>query len=406
MNFPLFVAKKLTLQGKRSFTRFILRIAIVAVTLSVTVVLLSLGNLLGFKKEISEKVSGYAGHIQVKKYHISSGNESALQVIDSNLMASILAINGVKGVDAVIYKALILQSDSVFEGLMFKGVGHQYDLSFFEQYLEVGTLPTYLSDQDSYEILISAKTAASLQKKVGETLDLYVLDEENIRRRRPKISGIFNTGLQEFDQQFAICDLRMLQRIVGNDYNQLSAYEVQLNQFKNLDAMQQKIEENLPHELDAVTVKEQYGNLFQWLEIVDTNVLVIIILMILVAAINMVTVLLILIIDRVKMIGLLKSLGSTNRQISKIFSWKGFYILTFGLMIANGITIAFSMLQKNYKLIKLDPETYYMDAVPFYLPWQDWILVNLGALLIGFLFTLLPALLVTKLKPTEILRFG
>jgi lipoprotein-releasing system permease protein len=406
MNFPLFIAKKLTITGKRTFTKFILRIASIAVGLSVLVVLLSMGNLFGFKKEIREKVSGYAGHFQVKKYNLSKGSESSIIPVDTKLIQSIQSIDGVKSVDEVIYKAMILKSDSVFEGLVFKGVGSNYDLNFFKPYLKSGTLPKYQHDEDSYDILVSSKTANALEKEVGDILDLYVLDESDVRRRRPKIAGIYNTGLQEFDQQFAICDLRMLQRLVSTDYNVATSYEITINKFKNLDKIQDNIEDILPHDLDVISIREQYESIFQWLEIVDTNVVVIIVLMILVAVINIITVLLILIIDRIKMIGLLKALGSKTLQITKIFSWKGIYILISGLMVANVIALLFAFLQTKYKLIKLDPETYYMDAVPFYLPAKEWIVVNIGAILIGFLFTLVPAILISKLKPIEIFRFG
>jgi lipoprotein-releasing system permease protein len=405
MQFGYYIAKKLSFRQGKSFTRTITYLAITALSISICIVLIAFGILLGFKKEIREKVTGYAGDINVVAYQLTSGNESALITYKASTQDTLRAIDQVKDVQPYLHKAGILKTDSVLEGLIFKGVGSAYNLGFYKKYLTKGSLPLYTDSSDSYDILLSEHTASILDLDTGKRLDLFFVIDGNVRRRKPKISGIYNTGLQEFDKQFAICDLRMLQRIVGTDYSSISGYEISLKDFDEVDIVAREVKRRLEYQLTALTAKENYPTLFQWLEIVDTNVLVIIVLMFVVAAINIITVLLILIIDRIPMIGTLKSLGARHSQISSIFNWQGLYIIMGGLIAGNSIGLIFGYLQSHYKLISLSADTYYMDAVPFYLPWWVWLLINAGALLLCFLFTYIPVRLINRIRPSETIRF-
>lgn len=405
MLFGYYIANKLARKSEHSFTRTVVRLAIVAVSLSITVVVISFGILLGFKKEIREKVSGYAGHINISSFDLSQGNEHSQLMIDSNLMSEVGALDNVVSVKPFLNKAGILKTDSIIEGLIFKGVPYDYDMSFYEKYLVKGRMPNYSDTADSYEILISEQTANILEADTFDKLNLYFVEEGDVKRRRPVVVGIFNTGLQSFDKQFAVVDIRMLQRVLSRAYLIASGYQVMVNDFSKLDEITKEVDHSISATLQAKSVKEQYETMFQWLEIVDSNVLIIIILMFIVAVINMMTVLLILIIERVPMIGLFKALGTRDRKIMQIFSWQGVFILLGGLVLGNVIALSFAYIQQNYEVIKLSAETYYMDAVPFHLPLSYLLMINVGTIIAAYVFTWLPALIVSRIQPARSLQF-
>jgi len=221
----------------------------------------------------------------------------------------------------------------------------------------------------------------------------------------PLISGIFNTGLQEFDKQFAIAHLRSIQRIVNNDYSKAAGYEINVDQAEHVITIQNKLQNYLDYTYAINTVQDLYPAMFQWLDIVDTNVLVIIILMFIVAVINIITMLLILIIERIPMIGILKSMGAQSSKIGNIFNWQGAFILTAGLLIGNGVALGFASIQNKYSVIKLNAETYYMDAVPFYLPLDYLLYINVGALFVCFVFTYIPVRIIHRIHPAQSIRF-
>lgn len=406
MNLGLYIAKILRKQNAATFTAQVSKIATLAVFLSVFVILTSFGVLLGFKKEIRDKVAGYAGHILVKKYNLNQGVDNELFEIDKGVLKKLRQLPAVKQIYPTIQKPTIIQSDSVIEGIILKGVPADFDFSFFKKYLKKGHIPSYTDSTDSYEILISAFTANLLKLDTQDKVEMYIIEAGDVKKRKPKIVGIFDTGLQEFDKQFGVCDLRMLQRAITTDYTTCSGYEILLTDFDKMDKSQLQISEEIGYQFQAKSVKETYFSMFQWLKIVDTNVLIIVFLMLAVAGINVVTMLLIMVIDRIRMIGILKSMGAQNTQISSIFKWQGMYILAIGLILGNTVGLGLGYLQRTYKLMKLSAETYYMDAVPFHLPWSYILIINFGFILVTFLFIILPVLLVSKIKPTEILRFS
>ncbi len=405
MQFGYYIAKKLSLSKQHSFTKTITTLAIAAVSISICVVILAFGILLGFKQEIRAKVSGYAGDLSITSYQLSNGNENNILTIDSNLLRQLDSNDKVASIYPFLNKAGIIKSDSVLEGIMFKGVPANYNFSFYEKHLKRGTLPIYTDSIDNYDILLSEHTSEILGLDTGDRALLYFIDNGDVKRRRPKVVGIYNTGLQEFDKQFAIADLRVLQRVVGTDYNIAGGYEIKLKDFDDVDELQASIQNKIDYNLSTRSIKEIYPTIFQWLNMVDTNVIVIIVLMFVVAIINIVTVLLILIIDRIPMIGLLKSLGANTAKVLGIFNWQGIFILLGGLIVGNAIALSFAFLQLRYKLISLPADTYYMDAVPFHLPLSYIILINIGALVVCFIFTYLPVRIVSRIKPTQSINF-
>lgn len=407
MLFGFHIAKKLAQNSQHSFTKAITTLAVGAVSISIAVVLLSYGILFGFKKEIQEKVTGYAGHISVNMFDLSRGNEYQTLLLSDQVIEAIGSVEGVERVDPYLNKAGILKSDSVIQGLIFKGVGHSYDLSFYNKYLVRGKIPEYSETQDQYEILLSEMTADLLQVDTGDRIELFFIEKGEVKRRKPKVVGLFNTGLVTFDQQFGIAHIRMLQRVVGTNYDIASGYEVKIEDFNQLETLTNQIDDPdvIGISLKATHIKETYFTLFEWLEIVDSNVLIIIVLMFTVAIINIVTVLLILIIERIPMVGLFKALGSGNRKIMHIFSWQGLFILGVGLIIGNGLALSCGYLLTNKKMIPLPQETYYMDAVPFHLPIEYLIGLNILLIILTYLFTMVPLITVMGVKPARSIRF-
>ena len=405
MQFGYYIAKKLSLSKQHSFTKTITTLAIAAVSISICVVILAFGILLGFKQEIREKVSGYAGDLSITSYQLSNGNENNILTIDSLLLKQLDSNDKITSIYPFLNKAGIIKSDSVLEGIMFKGVPANYDFSFYKKHLKRGRLPIYTDSSDNYDVLLSEHTSKILNLDTGDRALLYFIDNGDVKRRRPKVVGIYNTGLQEFDKQFAIADLRVLQRVVGTEYTIAGGYEVKVKDFDDVDELQNMVQSKIDYNLSTRSIKDMYPTIFQWLNMVDTNVLVIIVLMFVVAIINIVTVLLILIIDRIPMIGLLKSLGANTSKVLGIFNWQGIFILIGGLIVGNTIALGFAFLQTQYKLIGLPADTYYMDAVPFHLPLSYIILINVGALFVCFLFTYLPVRIVSRIKPTQSINF-
>lgn len=404
MQIGYYIATRLSSNKQQSFTKTVTRLAIAAVSISVCVVLLSYGILLGFKQEIRQKVKGYAGDISITRYQLASGNETNYFDIDTSFMSEVNSAIGVESIFPFINKAGIIKSDSTIEGIVFKGAPSDYNFSFYNKHIVKGEVPVYSDSSISYDIMISEHVASLMQVDTGDRLFLYFIDNNDVRRRRPKIVGIFNTGLLEFDKQFAISDIRMLQQL-ENNYKVAAGYEIKVQDAESLEKVHTEISKLLDYNYAVKTLKELYPTMFQWLELVDTNVLAIIILMLLVAIINIITVLLILIIDRIPMIGVLKSLGASSSKVMSIFKWQGLFILGGGLLLGNSLAIVLSFLQTQYKLFPLDPDTYYMDAVPFYLPIEFWVFINLGALLICFLSTYIPVRLISRISPSQSVNF-
>lgn len=406
MQLGYYIAKKLSFSKQQSFTKTITILAISAVSLSVCVVILSFGILLGFKKEIREKVRGYVGDVSVTRYQMATGSETNLFAIESKLLDKIIEQPDIESAFPFINKAGILKSDSTLEGVIFKGYPANYDFSFYQKHLKKGNLPLYTDSSDSYDILLSEYTATIMNVDTGDRINLYFIDNDDVRRRKPKIVGIFNTGLQEFDKQFGIMHLRTVQRVLNDaEYTAAAGYEVKAAANIEPTKVQEILVNFFDYNFAINTAENLYPTIFQWLEIVDTNVIVIIILMFVVAIINIITVLLILIIERIPMIGLLKAMGSHSGKIMNIFNWQGLFILFGGLLLGNIVALGAAYLQVNFKIIKLSADTYYMDAVPFALPISYLVLINVAALLVCFIFTYIPVRLISKIEPSQSINF-
>ncbi len=423
MNTVSFIARRVAAAGQPTFSRLIIRIAIVAVALSIAVMIVATSLIAGFKREISEKIFGFWGHIHitetvqgrplVESRPISSnqtfypGLEKVESVsFTSSAGRSYQSRGGIRQIQAFVLKPGIIKAKEEIEGIILKGVGSDFDWSFLGQYIKEGKPLAQTDSSVSREILISRQTADRLRVGLGDRFTVYFVQKGEQLRRRFTICGIYKTGLEEYDQKFALVDMRVLQQLLDWSPDQVSGFEVYLNELDDLEIMAEYIYfEELPPDLYAETIREKLPEIFEWLDLQDINEAVIIGLMLVVAVINMITALLILILERTNMIGTLKALGSTNWTIRGIFLYYAASIIGLGLLWGNGIGLALCFLQDRFGLIKLDEANYYLSEAPIFVSPYTLILLNLGTLVLTLAFLILPSWLVTRIEPVKAIRF-
>ena len=397
------------ISGKR-FAGPVIKVATAGIVLGVTVMLpsLAIGN--GFKKEIREKVSGFSSHIQVVNYDFNQSFESNPITHDSLLVGRLRAISGIQNVQRFITKPGLLKTNNEIQGLVLKGIGKDYQTDFLENILTAGQLPRTDSTASSNDLLLSEALAQLLQLQVGDEVFMYFFQEQ-IRIRRFTVCGLFNSHLPDFDKSFAITDLRILQRLNGWETDEIAGYELVLQDFAQLDPLGQAVYEETADVLSASgnllrtqTIRQTHPPIFGWLDLLDMNIAVIILLIVLVAGFNMISGLLILILERTNMIGLLKSLGMADWPLRRIFIYLATRIALKGLLWGNALGLGLAMLQKHLGWARLDPANYFLDTVPIALPLHHILLLNIGALAAIFLMMIGPSYLAARISPVKALR--
>ena len=378
-----------------------------AIALGMILMVVSMATGVGLKKAIRDKIVGFTGHITISQYNINNSFEKQPILLDSALAQNLLALPGVKHIQPTATKAGILKGDKDFEGVVFKGVDRTYQSSFFEANIISGKWPVLNGNVRNDSILISATIANLLKIDLHDAIKMYFIQDPP---RPPKIRtfyvcGIYATGLEEYDKTYLIGDLKHVQQLNRWRHGEAGGYEVILNDFKQLWPTTVEIRAQLPYDLDAQSVIGQNEQLFQWLDLFDLNIYLIIGIMVAVAVINMISALLILILDRTNMIGLLKSLGANNWQIIKIFLYQSASIIFRGLIWGNAIALSICLVQQYFGVIQLDPETYYVTQAPISLEPTSIILLNLGVILVCLVVLLIPALLISRISPVKALRY-
>lgn len=404
MNFSYYIASRLTFKSKKSFSRLIIRIGITGIAISIAVMLGSVAILTGFKKEITGKVIGFGSHVQVRALDLNETYEATPIKRRGDFLKAIQQVPGVNQVHAYAHKAAIIKTDIDVEGVVLKGVEKDYDWSFMQSNLVAGTVPVFNDSMPSDGIVLSKTIADRLRLKVGDKVPLYFI-QEPVRVRALIISGIYETGLEEYDKTFAMVDLKHIQKLNSWGDSLVHGFEVTLKDFDEMETVAYYIDLALPPELKTYTAYDQKPQIFDWLGLLDTNVLIIMVLMILVASINMITALLVLIIERTNMIGILKALGSSNGGIRRIFLFKAAYLIIQGLAIGNLIGLGFLYYQQSTRFIHLDASSYYLSFVPVNLELWHVVLINAGAFVVCLLAMLLPGMLVTRITPVKAIRF-
>ena len=410
MNLEYFIAKRLITAKdyKSSISAPIIKIAIAAIAIGMVMMIVSVATGIGLQQKIREKVSAFNGHIIISNYD-NNQSEATLTPIAKNqeFYPKFNSVAGVSHIQAIATKAGIIRTEKAFEGIVFKGVGTDYQWSNIKEYLVAGRLPD-LSSQINSEVVISQFLAHRLQLKVGDAFNTFFIKENQSQLpniRRFTITGIFNSGFQEFDASYILGDIRHIQRINKWSPNQIGAFEVFVNDFDQIQSVGEEVYQQTPSNLDSKTIIEKYSYIFDWLQLFDFNIVVILGVMILVATINMVVALLVLILERTQMIGILKALGANNWSVRKMFLYNAFYLILRGLLWGNSIGIGVLLLQKYFGIIQLNPENYYVNQAPVYFNLSYILLLNLLTLVVCFLVLLIPSYIITKISPIKAIRY-
>ncbi len=414
MNAELFIAKKITQQGddKKQISGPIVKIAVFGIALGLSVMILSVAIITGFKNQVSGKVIGFGSHIQVTNFDSNRSFET--QPISRFQLSQTLlnSIKGIKHSQVFITKSGIIKTKNNIQAIVLKGVDGGYDWSFFEKSLVEGSTITINDSIKSNQILISEYVAKLLKLSLGDKLMVYFVQDPP-RMRVFKISGLYKTSIEDFDKAFAMVDMRHLQKLNNWESNQVSGYEIIIDDYNKLEALTDSVYEIAGYhftengtKLKIVNIRQLYPQIFDWLNLQDVNVWIILILMVVVAGFNMISGVLILILERTNMIGLLKGLGYNNWRIRKIFLYQSGFLIVRGLFWGNIIGITLCFVQKYFGIIPLDEATYYISKVPINLKMLHIIYLNFGTLFIIVIMMVIPSYLITKISPAKAIKFN
>ena len=414
MSFELFIAKRIYADkaedGER-FSRPAIRIAMLGVAIGVAVMLISLAVVLGFKHEVSSKVIGFGSHIQVLSLTQNQNYEMMPVLTNDTLIRKVKKVQGVGRIQKFATKIGILKTEEDFRGLTFKGVGEDYDLSFFQSCLTSGKMPKFSAKEASNEILLSQKVAGDLGVKVDDKIFAYFMGEESMRARRFKVAGIFATNMNDYDKNYVITDIYTVRKLNGWDEEMSSGLEVTVNDFDRVEELTNKLQFiHKDTDRNGVTygvfsIKDIAAHTFAWLSVLDMNVVMILVLMILVSAFTVVSGLLIIMLERINMIGTLKVLGATNVSVRKIFIQFSIMLVGQGLLWGNVIGLLLCWIQQKFHLISLDATVYYIDSVPIQFNWWLILAINVATLLISTFVIWGSSHLISIGKPSETIRY-
>ncbi|MCK4854212.1 MAG: ABC transporter permease [Bacteroidales bacterium] len=413
MNTEIFIARKLitSKDNRKSISRSILNIAIFGISLGLAVMIVAMAVVTGFKNEISRKVVGFAAHIQILNFDSNISFETQPISSEQEFLTDLKEDPSVASVQVFATKAGIIKTKSDIQGVVLKGVGPGYDWGFLRDYLQEGEILTLVDSARSNKVLISRYIASLLKLNINDDFLMYFIQEPP-RMRRFTVTGIFETSLEEFDKVFIFGDIRHIQKLNDWTEKQISGFEVNLTDFSDLEKQTYMVMNKVGFgfeedgsRLKVINIHDKYPQIFDWLNLQDMNVLIILILILVVAGFNMVSGLLILILDRTNMIGILKALGSPNVSIRKIFMYQSGFLIIRGLFWGNIIGIGICLLQKFTGIMELDQSSYYLNTVPVNLNALHIIALNLGTALAIILMLIIPSMIISRISPAMAIRF-
>ncbi|MDR2011192.1 MAG: ABC transporter permease [Bacteroidales bacterium] len=413
MNLEFYIARRLIKKNeyRNGFSRPIVSIAIAGISVGLAVMIVAIAIVTGFKKEIAEKVIGFGAHFQVVNFDSNKSYETLPIYQEQDWVEIVAKMDGVKSIHKYIQKAGIAKSDETLHGVVFKGIDSDFKWDFFEQYLLEGETLTIIDSVRTNNVVLSKYIADALGLKLGDSFGAYFIQDPP-RMRRLTVSGIYDTQLEELDKIFIFIDIKQLRRLNDWQNDQITGFEIVIDDFSKLTEYEIILNRLIGNHfskggsmLKVRSVKDEYPGIFDWLSLLDMNVWVILILMVTVAGINMISGLLIIILERVNMIGILKSLGARNISIEKIFLYFAGFLISKGLLWGNIIGIGICIIQYYTGIITLDPSSYYVSTVPVNINILHILLLNAGTLIITLLMMILPSLIVSKISPAESIRF-
>lgn len=413
MNLNLYIANKIRkgeITGKK-LAGPVIKVATLGIAIGMVVMILSLAIGTGFKREIRNKIVGFGSHIQIINYDFNSSFETNPIKRDSTFVNEIKEIPGIKKIQEFSTKPGLIKTKDNIHGIIVKGIGQDFDWEYLNHIITKGDRPDYLQKETSNNIIISSTLAQLLKLEVGDKVATYFF-QDKIRPRNFKISAIYDSHLPEFDKLFIFADIRQIIKLNNWEEDQITGYEITLNNFDQTIPLAQQIDilaaSHIAPDgglLRTTTIAEQQPQIFGWLDLLDMNIAVILILIIIVAGFNMVSGLLIIILERTAMIGILKALGKQNWNIRKVFLYLSSFIIFKGIIWGNIIGIAICFIQQYFGIISLDPENYYLDKVPIYINVLHLIFLNIATIIMSYFMMIGPSYLVTKITPVEAIRF-
>ena len=410
MNLELFIAKRLygTRKGEKRISRPAVAIAQWGIAIGAVIMIASICIIVGFKQQIRDKVFGFGGHIQISGY--SNGGSEVPITADSIFLNALSSAGGTAKVQPYVQKTGMILANKEFEGVLIKGVGKEYDLTFLREHIIEGGIPEFSDTASSGKILISRSIADKTNSKLGDRLNVYFFDN-GIKARKLTVAGIYRTHLTELDNAIAITDIYTTRSINNWTREQASAIEISIDDYRQLPPMREN-SAGIAHKtgirnsegMSVLTIEEAYPSMFAWLNVLDQTVWIILILVLCIAAFTMISGLLILILEKSSLIGILKAIGSKDTSIRRIFIYYACFIIGKGLLIGNIIGISLCLLQQQFKIIAIDPEMYYMDRVPIEFTWL-LIPMNIAIYILSVAALVLPSMLISKIEPTKAMKF-
>ena len=413
MNLPYFIAHRL-IKGRRegtSFSRPINVIAIVGIAMGLAVMILAVAILTGFKKQIREKVVGFGSHIQIMNFDSNLSFETAPISDTQKFISKIKEIPGIAHIEVFATKAGIIRTDEDIQGVVLKGIGSDFDWSYFKSNMVDGSVFTVTDTGRSDKVIISKKISQMLRLKTGDSFAMLFVQDPP-RMRKFTISGIYETSLEEFDKMYVFCDIGHIKKLNGWKDDQVSGFEVFINDFDKLNEMTSEVQDAIGYKITeedtkfkVTNIRKRYPQIFDWLNFQDINVIIIILLMLIVAGFNMISGLLILILEKTNMIGVLKSLGAEDLTIRRMFLYQAAYLIGKGLFWGNLIGIGLAYLQFKTGVITLDPTSYYIKTVPVNLELIHILLLNAGTMMAIIIMLLVPSQLISRISPVKAIRY-
>ena len=414
MNFPLFIAKRIfTNQGdERKVSRPAIMIATAGVAIGLAVMLVSVSVVLGFKHTIRDKVIGFGSHIQVANFLTQQTSSTYPIVIDQKTLKTIKSIPGVAHVQVTAIKQGVGKTDTDFLGLVFKGVGPDFDTTFIHQNIVEGSIPKFSDKQSTGKLLVSKMQADKLGLKCGDRIFAYFIDDNGVRARRFSIEGIYRTNLSQYDEVICFADIYTVRKLNAWEDDEATYAEITVSDFEQLQEVEDRMIADINRTTDrngntfsAMSVKELSPQIFTWLDLLDLNVWIILALMTAVAGVTMISGLLIIILERTTMIGVLKALGARNKTIRRTFLWFAAFIIGRGMVIGDAIGIGLLLLQRTTGIVKLDPQTYYVSEVPVEFTWLLFAIINIATMAVCIAVLVGPSFLISHIHPAKSMRY-